>query len=46
MTALVLPSSQGNSFKQGKGEVEGAEKLRLGGAITSLGKNSEQKGAC
>lgn len=43
-TAFVLPCPQGNRFELGKGEVEGAEKFRLVGAVTLLGKNSEQKG--
>lgn len=44
-TALVLPCPRGNNFKVGKGEVEGAEKLRLVGPVT-LRKNGQQKGGC
>lgn len=43
---MGLLGLKGRTFKLGKGEVEGAEKLRLAAAITLLGKNSEQKGGC
>lgn len=44
--ALVLPCPRGNSFKLGKGAVEGAEKLRLVGPVSLLRKNNEQKEGC